>query len=111
MIDLNIDYVEKFATRFLLLDTRGFVKSVRTESMLIYNSQWCRLRFYIHIDRHSKYLIISYGRLHAIDDKSVMKWKGEDCSCWHDAGAFRILLQYLDGLTPEEAYKTRLESL
>ena len=116
MIDLNIDYIETLATRFLPLDTWGFTEDVRTESMLIYNSQWCRLRFYIHIDTHhysqSKYLFISYGRLHAVDDKSSMKWEGEECYCWIDnTGEFRVFLQYLDGLTPKEAYNTSQKPL
>jgi hypothetical protein len=107
MIDLNIDYVENLTTRFLPLETWGFVESVRTEARLIYNSLWCRLRFYIHVDGHSKYLFISYGRLHAVEDKAVMKWKGEDCYCWIDNTRYlRLLLQYLEGLAPEEAHKT-----
>jgi len=112
MIDLNIDYVENLATHFLPLETWGFVESSRTVSMLIYNSQFCRLRLDIVVDWHSKYFIISYGRLHALDDQSVMKWKGEDCYCWlAPTGDFRRLLQFLDGLTPEDAYKTSQKPL
>jgi hypothetical protein len=112
MVDLNIDYVEDLATRFLPLETWGFVESTRTESLLIYNSQWCRFRFHIHTDWHSKYLILTYGRLHAVDDTSTMKWKGEECYCWLDPSRnLTIFLQFLDGLTPAEAYSTSQEPL
>jgi hypothetical protein len=111
-MELNIDYVEKLATRFLPLSNWGFVESVRTVSTLIYNSQWCRLRFDIDIDWHNKYLIVSYGRLHAVDDGGIMKWRGEDCYCWQPNNIYlRLILQFLDGLTPEDASKASLEPL
>ena len=111
-MDLNIDYVERLATRVLPLDTWGFVESMRTESFLIYNSQWCRLRFNISVDHHNKTLWLGYGRLHALGYGGVMKWMGENCYCWHDEAAdLKRALQYLDGLTPEAAYKTRLMPL
>lgn len=43
---------------------------------------------------------IYYGRTHALNDKWVMDWNGEDCHCWHnDLDALR----FLDGLSPQEA--------
>ncbi|MBK9925493.1 MAG: hypothetical protein IPP66_09395 [Anaerolineales bacterium] len=111
-MDLNIDYVESLAKRLLPLETWGFVESARTDSFLIYNSQWCRLRFNINVDHHNKSLFISYGRLHAADDKATIKWMGEDYFCWiNESRESRILLQFLDGLTSEEAYKTSRERL
>ena len=107
---LNIDYVESLAKQFLPLDAWGFVESTRTDSLLIYNSQWCRLRFHIHVDIHhqspTEILFIGYGRLHAADDKATMKWLGEDHYCWvNNTHELNILLQFLDGLTPKEACK------
>jgi hypothetical protein len=45
---------------------------------------------------------IDYGRLHAPNEDLFMVWNGEGCRCWHS-----ILdpLRFLDGLTPEAAYK------
>ena len=113
---LNIDYLESLAKRFLPLDTWGFIESARTDSFLVYNSQWCRLRIGISVDWHhqsaTEYLSISYGRLHALDNDGIMEWRGERCYCWHNEGSdLKRVLQYLDGLTPEVAYNSRIAPL
>ncbi|MBE0669353.1 MAG: hypothetical protein IH588_02090 [Anaerolineales bacterium] len=74
---------------------------------VIYDSQWCR--FQIKFDgwepphQSLTYTIrIYYGRLHALNNKGSMIWKGEECYCWHGLWGGGEILNFLDGLSPSE---------
>ncbi len=92
----------------LPLSDFGFKENVKTDSAIIYNSQWCRVKFYINVDWHNKDLRICYGRLHASDNEWIMKWNEEDCYCWHDYPTLHLSLKYLSGISPEDAYQEHL---
>ena len=69
---------------------------------VIYDSKWCRVKFALRAGE--KYrgdeMSVSYGRLHAPNDKGVMIWNGEECFCWNP---WLEALYFLDGLSPQEA--------
>jgi hypothetical protein len=96
----------RIATNFLDLDSWGFKERFRVHKpgKLIYDSEWCRLS----IDwggwdyGGGNSISISYGRLHAPNEKTTMIWNGEECNCWH---SFELALHFLDGQTPEYASK------
>ena len=72
---------------------------------IVYESQKCRVRFMWEIPDYRDSLEITYilyGRLHASVFQEIMDWKGKKCHCWHDA---KQALNFLDGLTPQEAFK------
>lgn len=98
--------------RFLPLQDWGFTESIRFHSgadfAVIYNSQWCRVKFYIERERFGENLHVYYGRLHALDNALIMKWNGENCYCWHDHHDLQLALNFLDRVSPQDAYKTRL---
>ena len=56
--------------------------SVTGSPVIVYDSEWCRVRFSVQRERHNDSLWVYYGRLHASNDDWVMNWKGEDCNCW-----------------------------
>ena len=69
---------------------------------IIYNSQWCRVKFSVtpgEIGSNSG-IQVSYGRLHAPDNGSNIIWNGQECISWHLG---HEALNFLDGLTPQEA--------
>ena len=93
--------------QFLPLTRWGFQESyshILAEYRLyvIYDSEWCRVRF--SLGGGDQYfgdeLSISYGKLHAPNDKNYMIFKGEDCWCWHSV---LNALDFLDGTTPQQA--------
>ena len=71
---------------------------------IIYDSEWCRVKFLFARAHYpdTDEILIEYGRLHAPNEEAFMLWNGEGCRCWHN-----VLdpIRFLDGLTPEEAYK------
>jgi len=111
---LDIAAVVNLVTHSLPLSQWGLAESVKTDSYVIYNSQWCRVKFYIDIDGHTHWtsLWVYYGRLHALDNEWTMKWKGRYHYCWHDSNSdLKEALQFLDGVSPGTAYKTRWQRL
>ena len=44
---------------------------------------------------------LAYARLHAPDQGAYMMYEGQKCICWHYL--FSGILDFLDGMTPEEA--------
>ena len=68
--------------------------------IVIYDSDYCRVKFLFDQEDRDFPLRVHYGRLHAPDDEWLMKWNGEDCYCWHD---IYTALKFLDGNTPREA--------
>ena len=79
-----------------------------THPTIVYESKICRVRFIWEVrdPRSSAEIIyILYGRLHApIFSQGTMDWNGEECYCWHEVN--KVLI-FLDGLTPQEAFKNR----
>ena len=71
---------------------------------VIYNSEWCRVKF-LHFggDYPGQWreMKITYGRFHADNEESFMIWNDEVCWCWHHIHVYS--LNFLDGLSPEEA--------
>lgn len=94
--------------RCLPLQNWSFVESVKTDLNVIYDSPWCRLRFFIEKNRTGDTLHVFYGRLHALDNAWTMKWNDENCYCWHDYSDTQLTLKFLDGISPQAAYRQRL---
>jgi hypothetical protein len=86
----------------------GFSESAKTDWYVIFNSHYCRLKFEIERDRNNDLVHYYYGRLHAVDNSYIMKWNGEDNYCWHSYGDLHIVLRFLDGLTPQDAFQAGL---
>lgn len=95
----------QLATAFLPLEFWNFHLSARipqTYSIVIYDSDWCRVKFMWH----GKELYVGntigiyYGRLHALNDNTIMIWNNEVCHCWH---RIENALRFLDGMSPREA--------
>jgi hypothetical protein len=104
---LDINNLARLITKSLPLQKWNFEESVRTDLAIIFNSPWCRIKFYIERRRSSNDAVLTYyGRLHALDEALIMKWNGEDCYCWHGYKDLHVVLKFLDGLSPQEAYKT-----
>ena len=86
---------------FTLSGKAYFKRSASTT--LIYDSERCRVRFDLsNIGRlpQEDELYVSYGRLHAPDDRMETVWRGEKCRCWHHS-IFEPVL-FLEGYTPEQ---------
>ena len=103
----NIDpmaEMARIAENFLVLPSRGFTESFRTTQpgILIYDSEWCRIRFYWEgwDPGRGNSINLRYGRLHAVNEGSKMLWNGEKCHCWHRV---EHALHFLDGRTAAEA--------
>jgi len=104
-IDDPCEYMAQLGRDFLPLQKWGFNESARfvtTSPKLIYDSEWCRVKFLW--DGWEMYggntISIDYGRLHAPDDSPKMKWKGEECYCWHRE---ELALHFLDKRSPDYA--------
>lgn len=84
----------------------GFKESFRsvTDKRLIYDSEWCRMKFvWGGWDYGSGNSIsIYYGRLHAPNENTTMIWDGEECHAWH---GFEHAIHFLDGRSPTDAAK------
>jgi len=75
---------------------------------IIYDSKSCRVKFVLDSgDQYRGYshiLSVYYGRQHAPNDDYLMVWNDEQCHCWHQV---YNVLNFLDGLSPEEAIDQR----
>ncbi len=73
-------------------------------SGIILQSEFCKIKTVTFRDRpyEEPEIHFSYGRLHAPNEDNLMMWKGEKHHCWH--GIWQAL-NFLDGLTPYEAFK------
>lgn len=100
-------YMAHLAEAFLPLKKWGFKESYRSDKSgdLIYDSEWCRVNFvWGGWEMYTgNTMSIYYGRLHAPSDKARMIWNGEECRCWHDFSGTGAVLDFLDGLTPQES--------
>src|SRR5258706_3149015 len=77
---------------------------------LIYDSDSCRVRFiWLRGDiRDGGYptMSVRYGRLHALDNHRFILWNEQLSHCWH---RIDLALNFLDGMTPQEAVEKRNE--
>ena len=114
---MSLDTLTELIEQYLPIRKWGFVESVRNENeyapFLIFDSQWCRIRFHLERDMHSggmlsENLNISYGRLHALNNDSEMIWKGEKCQCWHYYFNLHLLFSFLDSVSVQDAYKANV---
>ena len=105
----NVDPIQemlRLTQDFSNLDTWGFKETFRSvkNNILIYDSQWCRIKFvwggWDYLGGNS--ISIYYGRLHAPNEEVKMIWNGEDCYTWH---RFEHALHFLDGRLPADAAK------
>jgi len=108
---LHIPAVTNLIAHSLPLQDWGFTESAKTDSTIIYNSQWCRIKFVIEKDITEDHLHIYYGRLHASDNEQIMEWNGRKCYCWYHHADIKIALEFLDGVSPQNAYKWRRQPL
>ncbi len=92
--------------RHMPLNEFGFTQSALNDSYIIYDSQWCRVKFYKESEMHDDHIHVYYGRLHAVNDSWTMIWQGKDHYCWYGHAETQDILKFLDGLTPQEAYNS-----
>jgi hypothetical protein len=73
-------------------------------SAIILQSEFCKVKILTVRDRphEEPEVYFAYGRLHAPNEDKLATWNGEKCHCWHDV---REVLNFLDGLTPQEMIK------
>jgi hypothetical protein len=102
------EYMSVLIKKLLPMDKWGFKESAQlvTDSpKIIYNSQWCRIKFLW--DNWEMYtgnsISIYYGRLHAPNDEARLIWNEEECRCWHGKMGSSHVLDFLDKLTPQDA--------
>ncbi len=105
--ELKCNEMIEIAEQFLPLNSWDFRQSdrlVAPHPIVIYDSEWCRLKLlWEGWDMYAgDTVMVYYGRLHAVSDKFTMKWKGEECYCWHD---IKMVINVLDGLSPKEAFE------
>jgi hypothetical protein len=101
------EYMAQLAQNVLPLERWGFKESYRStkEECLIFDSEWCRVKFVwggweLYTGYH---MSMDYGRLHAPSDAVSMIWNGEECRCWHGLTGTSPVLDFLDGLSPQES--------
>ena len=105
-------YLKKLLATSLPLKHYGFLSHTYFISQsgyptIVYSSEKCKVKFLLDTDRYNRHsLFIEYGRLHAPDDESIMKWHGTECRCWH---RINIILRFLDGIPPQKAAKSLFE--
>ena len=101
------EFMGHLAHTYLPLGRWNFQESYRSKEkgLLIFDSQWCRIKFvWDGWDmRGGNTISIYYGRLHAPDNNVIMAWNKEDCHCWHRE---ELVLHYLDERSPEDAAKS-----
>jgi hypothetical protein len=84
----------------------GFKESFRSNKSndVIYDSEWCRVRIgwmgWDYLAGHS--ISIYYGRLHASDIEAKIVFQGEDCRCWHGLWGTGEIINFLEGLSPQQ---------
>ena len=71
--------------------------------VVIYDSSKCRVLFTLDYSGFGRSYasFIYYGRLHAPNDISIMKWENEDCYCWNSIED--ATLPFLDEVSPSAA--------
>jgi len=105
---MSLETLTDLIEQFLPIGEWGFTENVRVEAVepfVIYNSEWCRIKFFVERNRYEEHLHISYGRLHAQNTGLRMKWNGKDCRCWYDYWDLYLIFYFLDDASPHDAYK------
>jgi hypothetical protein len=93
--------------RFIDFKRWGFQRTyiytpVEISPSVIYDSEWCRVMFSSEGWEmfNGEVVKVYYGRLHASNEKWFIPWRGKNHLCWHRVNE---ALNFLDGLTPQEA--------
>lgn len=110
----NMQCLLEHVEHMIPLEKWGFKQSIKMfvdnerYPSIIYNSIKCRVKFSLDYSGsgRSYAAFITYGRLHAPDDKSIMKWNNDDYICWHRIEESTI--SFLEGSTPNEANKRQI---
>ena len=73
-------------------------------SAVIFQSDLCKIKIWTFRDRsyEAPEIYYAYGRIHAPNDKNRMTWNGKECECWHSHLTLYLILNFLDGLSPQE---------
>jgi hypothetical protein len=103
---INIDILSSTIEKIMPLQKWGFTESARItgwDFAIIYNSPFCRVKFYIHPDRFEDEFYVSYARLHAPDNERSMMWHGEEYYCWYINPQIKAAIKFFDGYSPQEA--------
>lgn len=105
----NIDPITemvRISEEILTLPSKGFGESFRAAQpgILIYDSEWCRIRLFWEGWDYGRgnSINIRYGRLHAANEGTKILWNGERCHCWHRV---EHALHFLDGRTATDVVK------
>ena len=116
---MKIDFSELLQTaeNYQPLKDWGFTLSAKQEedpkSWLVYKSQWCKIKISLYKDFHHSVpedsVDIYYGRFHALDDSLTMMYEERQYLCWLSSIDLDLVYKYLDGYSPEDAFKTRFD--
>ena len=116
---MQIDFSELIQTaeNYQPLKDWGFTLSAKHEgdpiSWLIYTSPYCKMKIHHRRDFHQRMsedtVTIYYGRAHALDNSPTMEHDGQMYSCWLRSGDLKLVYSFLDGESPEEAFKSRFD--
>jgi hypothetical protein len=79
--------------------------------VIIYDSEWCRIKITLDKERTHDDVHVFYGRSHAPDNEWLLTWRGEACYCWHNTSAMLLALDFLDGTSAREAYQRHLQPI
>jgi len=79
--------------------------------VIIYDSEWCRIKITLDKERTHDDLHVFYGRSHAVDNQWLLTWRGENCYCWHSTDAIQLALDFLDGTSARDAYQRHLQPI
>jgi hypothetical protein len=72
----------------------------------IFDSEKCRVMFALTAGgryQRGPTMSVYYGRLHAPNVGEIIVWNGEECWCWHGWPGVNQALNFLDGLSPQDA--------
>lgn len=99
-------YVYKVAHEYLPLREWDFHESYRNEKLLIFDSEFCRIKLLSYWDSNNQWsgayeVSIYYGKLHAPDrDMFIQHENGEKAACWLEP-SWNYVLEYISYAFPE----------
>ena len=102
-ITQHLDY-KKWGFSYEIFHAKNGSDYIDYSSRIIFQSIQCKLQVGIFRDIRDRYAQVYFlcGRLHASNIADFTIWNGEKCHCWQ---TISYALNFLDGLTPEEAAK------
>ena len=110
----SFDKVKEWIDQILEPQKYGFKESYQHIAnkplYIIYDSQWCRVRFSeAPGDRWAQKpnIYIRYGRLHAPNSGGTINWRGKECLPWWN-GIFKTV-SFLEGIPPKEYAQEHLK--